>query len=94
MTYPDTPGFKVDGASKIAAESMQDKAPTIRDKVLALFKRHGWLTADECADKLGLSVLSVRPRLSELLRQGKLTKSDRLKQGRYGAPQHFYVLVP
>lgn len=69
--YPSAPGYKRGGTSKAAADSMKEKAPTLRQKVLdVLF--HQDLTADECAAEIGKSLLSVRPRLTELLALGKI----------------------
>lgn len=74
--YPNQPGFRRRSkTSKVAAEYMKDKAPTLRDQVLALLKVED-LTADECADKLGKSILAIRPRLSELRRLGKIFDTD------------------
>ena len=69
--YPNAPGYKRGGTSKAAADSMMAKAPTLRQKVLdVLF--HQDLTADECAAEVGKSLLSIRPRLTELLALGKI----------------------
>ena len=69
--YPSAPGYKRGGTSKAAADSMHEKAPTLRQKVLdVLF--HEDLTADECAAEIGRSRLSIRPRLAELARLGKI----------------------
>lgn len=71
MNYPETPGYKKSGTSKAAADSMIKKAPSLQQKVLdVLF--HQDLTADECAAEIGRSLLSIRPRLTELLRLGKI----------------------
>lgn len=71
MNYPETPGYKKTGTSKDAADSMREKAPSLRQKVLEVLF-HQDLTADECAAEIGKSLLSVRPRLTELLRLGKI----------------------
>lgn len=65
--YPYVPGAKTGGTSRHAAEAMKPRAPTLRDKVLELLK-HDALSADECATALNETVLSVRPRLSELVK--------------------------
>ena len=64
-TYPARPGFKADGTSAEAADSVRRDAVTLRAECLALLKRKD-LTADEAADQLHESVLSIRPRFSEL----------------------------
>lgn len=69
--YPSSPGFKANGTSRSAAASIAARAPTLRDKVLALLKKDA-LTADECAALLNVTVLACRPRLSELVAAGKI----------------------
>jgi hypothetical protein len=63
--YPNAPGFKVAGPSQEAAASVREDAELMRQKCLEILEREE-LTADEVADRLGKSVLSVRPRCSEL----------------------------
>ena len=78
MNYPETPGYKRGGTSKASADSMKQKAPSLRQQVLdVLF--HQDLTADECAEEVGKSVLSIRPRLTELLALGKIAETDLLR---------------
>lgn len=69
--YPSAPGHKVEGTSRSAAEAMKPRAPTLRDKVLELLK-HDAMTADEAAAALGETVLSIRPRLSELVKLNQI----------------------
>lgn len=69
--YPHTPGHKRSGTSAAAAEAVKPRAKSLRDQVLELLKSAS-LSADECAAALGKSVLSIRPRLSELLAQQKI----------------------
>lgn len=65
--YPDRPGYKERETSKAAAESVEETAPLLRAKVLdQLRKRPEGMTPDEVAAELDLSVLSVRPRFTEL----------------------------
>lgn len=73
-TYPDTPGWKRDGTSSDAATAITSRAPTLRSKVLQVLNSAD-LTADECAERLGESVLGIRPRLSELRRAGKIEET-------------------
>tara|TARA_Y100000310_G_C20372672_1_gene664249 strand:+ start:391 stop:762 length:372 start_codon:yes stop_codon:yes gene_type:complete len=70
-TYPHTPGHTTDDTSVEAAESIANSAGTIRTQVLAGLYQQA-MTADECADVLGLSILTVRPRFSELRRMGRI----------------------
>jgi hypothetical protein len=65
MSYPTTPGHKGTDTSKAAAPH-RDTAAKIRSQVLAEFESFGPMTADECAARLQMSILTVRPRCSEL----------------------------
>jgi len=67
-TYPHHPGAKVDGPSRDAGDNIAEHALTVRERVDALFDKHKTLTADEAAKLLKLSILTVRPRCSELRR--------------------------
>lgn len=71
MNYPETPGYKKTGTSEDAADSMRKKTPNLQQKVLVVLS-HQDLTADECAYLLRANILSIRPRLTELLRLGKI----------------------
>lgn len=83
MNYPETPGYKKTGTSEDAADSMRKKAPSLQQKVLdVLF--HQDLTADECAAEIGKSLLSIRPRLTELLRLGKIADTGITRQNDSG----------
>ena len=73
-SYPVTAGYKIDGTSREAAESID--AAGIRAKVLAALATHGPMTADECAERLRMDRLSIRPRFSELKADGKVRDTD------------------
>jgi len=75
FNYPDIPGSKTTGTSMSAAMDMAQQAPLLRDRALALIRTRGPLTADEVAGHMSESVLTVRPRISELKRQGKIEDS-------------------
>jgi predicted ArsR family transcriptional regulator len=68
MRYPDSPGFKSRGTSSLAARRIAPHAEALRDRVFAFLMANypAPFTADEVADRLGVSILSVRPRVSEL----------------------------
>lgn len=73
QTYPDVPGFKTSGPSEDAAAAIAPRAPRIRDAVLdVIVNSRVDPTADEIASTLGLSILTVRPRVSELRRLGDI----------------------
>lgn len=84
--YPRVPGFKAEGTSQEAAERIAPAARIIRAQVLQQFidvYPHG-LTADEVASDLKLSVLAVRPRVSELRRDGYLVVTGERRTNRSG----------
>lgn len=69
--YPASPGFKRSGTSQEAAQYAKGYAATLREKVFAVIatasaRPSRGMTADEVAEALETSVLSIRPRLSEL----------------------------
>jgi predicted transcriptional regulator len=69
--YPDSPGFKAAGTSAEAAELMAPSAKTLRADVLrTMIRAQRPMTADEIATEMKRSILSVRPRVSELHRLG------------------------
>lgn len=84
MNYPETPGYKRGGTSKAAADSMREKAPTLRDYVYNALIRYGNKTADECAELMGCSLLSIRPRFTELLRLGKIADTGETRHNDSG----------
>lgn len=82
MRYPDSPGYKSRGTSSLAARRIASRAEALRDRILTFLKANypAAFTADEVADRLAVSFLSVRPRLSELLRGGLIEPTaDRRK---------------
>ena len=84
FTYPHVPGWKARETSRQAAEDMKPKAPTVRNKILGLLTPALALTADEAAEMLGLSILTVRPRFSELALDGKLVDSGHRRRNGSG----------
>lgn len=73
--YPNSPGFKARETSAAAADEVAERAPILRARCLATLERSQGLTADEVAGRLGQSILSVRPRITELTRKGLVRDS-------------------
>jgi hypothetical protein len=73
-SYPHVPGFKARSTSKDAAEAVGSRAVALRSAVLTQITASA-ATADEVANRLGESVLAIRPRVSELSRMGKIMDS-------------------
>jgi hypothetical protein len=75
-SYPVQPGYKAHGPSKDAATAIAGVAVTLRDQVREVIVNcPNGVTTDEIAHKLNRSVLSVRPRVSELHRQGEIRQT-------------------
>lgn len=73
--YPAEPGAQERDTSQAAADAIAPDAATLRAKALAVVERSNGLTADEVAGRMGMSILSIRPRLTELSRLGKVRDS-------------------
>lgn len=52
-----------------------------------------WMTADEMAEKLGLSVLAVRPEVCHLHKEGLIEKTGQKRTSVTGMPAHVWRLV-
>lgn len=68
--YPLHPGAKEQDTSQEAAEAIASRAPRLRALVLRTLVVNGPMTADEAAAHLKIDKLSIRPRFTELLRDG------------------------
>ena len=91
QSYPYSPGSKENGTSLEAAELIKAGAETIRVKVYDVICNKGnfGATADEVAELLNLSPFTVRPRVTELYKQGKIERADRRKNSS-GAMAYVY----
>ncbi|WP_454619039.1 hypothetical protein [Bradyrhizobium cenepequi] len=78
MPYPHDPGSKAAGTSEDAAEAITNHAATVRNRVLGFLTQHhpAAFTADEIADHVGASILSTRPRVTELRRAGLIEPAE------------------
>jgi hypothetical protein len=80
--YPAVPGSKEKGGtSESAALSVMSRAAAVRERVLAAYRAAGerGLTPDEAGRVVDEDKLTVRPRVSELLRDGLLIKTRRTR---------------
>jgi hypothetical protein len=75
--YPDAPGHRGVETSIEAAEAIKPKhGPLQRLTLDAIASRGAFgLTADECAEVLGLDRWSIQPRTSELRKQARIVDS-------------------
>jgi predicted HTH transcriptional regulator len=85
--YPAIAGHQRTETSAAAAEAIERKgrAANLREKCLDLLKAEA-LTADECAELLGENPLSIRPRVSELSKQGLLMDTGERRPSSMGSP--------
>jgi hypothetical protein len=90
FSYPSAPGFKErGGTSEQAANAMQGSARILRDRIFAALARKP-MTADECAAALSESILSVRPRLSELAKQNMIERTGERHKNASGMSAHVW----
>ena len=97
MSYPNSPGWKEDDTSRDAAHAMAWAAPALRKRVMAeLAKVKGatppGLTADEIASRLDLTVLAIRPRVSELHTAGRIVKTGERRTNVSGLAAHVWMI--
>ena len=90
--YPGSPGAQDRDTSQAAASQIAKTVPLLRAKALAIVERSNGLTADEVAGRLGLSILSIRPRLTELAQLGKVRDGGGRRKNRSG--RYAIVWVP
>lgn len=90
--YPLFAGFKESTTSRDAAQAIEatGRAATLRDKVEAFYATGRTGTADEVAAYLGESPFSLRPRVSELFRQGLIERTGERRASSEGRPSHVY----
>jgi hypothetical protein len=74
-SYPQRPGWKARDTARAAADDAAPKAPRLRQLCLSELAKSNGLTADECAARLGIDKLSIRPRFSELSATGEIVDS-------------------
>ncbi len=83
--YPDVPGAKARDTSFDAAAAIGGHAARLRRLTLeAMRAAPDGMTADEAAAALGLSVLSIRPRCSELAKTNLIIDSKRRRPNASG----------
>lgn len=65
-------GFRPADTSLDAAERIEPSTATYRALCMDALRRRGPMTADEVAEHLGTSVLTIRPRMTELRQAGRI----------------------
>ena len=92
--YPDGPGYQGQDTSRQAAEEIADAVPKLQARALGIVAAAlDGVTADQVAAALEASVLSIRPRITELYRMGKITDSGRRRRNppRRKCDRFFYL---
>lgn len=84
--YPNSAGYyevdtSIDAANAIEASG---RATSIREQIKRYFNVALYATADEVAFVLGEDILAVRPRITELVKQGFLKDSGKRRPNRSG----------
>ena len=92
FSYPASPGFKErGGTSEQAANAMHGSARILRDRVFAALAKKQ-MTADECAAALKESILSIRPRLSELAKDNMIRRTGERRKNASGMSAHVWTI--
>ncbi|WP_294390347.1 hypothetical protein [uncultured Sphingomonas sp.] len=82
--YPAAPGAQDRDTSRAAADAIAPKAQILRHMALDVLERSNGLTADQVAARLGMSILSIRPRITELSRMGKVRDTGERRRNASG----------
>ena len=80
MPYHETIGYQQTETSFNAAVRVAVNARNVRDRVAAVLAERGPMTADEIAAVLGLSILTVRPRVTDLNKAGRIEDTGARRQ--------------
>jgi predicted ArsR family transcriptional regulator len=74
------------GPSNQAGDRVKPATITLRDKVILVLRRvPSGLTADEIAERCGVSILAIRPRVAELNKGGHIEDSGVRRRNDSGA---------
>lgn len=92
MTYPQTAGFKKPGTSSDAAAATEPRRIPLAEQIIAALTRSN-MTPDECAAALNKSILAIRPRFSELYKQGKIEPTGLRRRNASGMNADVWRLV-
>ncbi|SHG87197.1 hypothetical protein [Bradyrhizobium erythrophlei] len=75
--YPKGLGYKENDTSKDAAEEFESRAVVLRARAYSYISRNPGRTADQIAEALGETIVSMRPRVSELRKEGLIVNDGR-----------------
>ena len=80
MPYHKKIGYQRAETRFNAAVRVAVNARNVRDRVAAVLAERGPMTADEIAAVLGLSILTVRPRVTDLNKAGRIEDTGARRQ--------------
>lgn len=83
LVYPHKPGFKQRDTSKAAAKAVNGRHREVWDRILEKLRQYE-LNVDELASMLDLDAFYLRPRVSELAKQGVIVDSGIRREGDRG----------
>lgn len=83
LDYPEDPGFKARDTSRAAAEGMRQAAKPLRERVFDAIKASP-ATPEEVAKRLGVPLMNVRPRTTELSRAHRIEDSGKRRKASGG----------
>jgi predicted ArsR family transcriptional regulator len=89
-SYPWAAGHRGVDTSRDAADSID--ADALRGRVLATLDQCGPMTPDECAQHMGESVLSIRPRFTELSRLKRIHRTGHRRANASGRSAHVWTI--
>lgn len=92
VTYPHSAGYADGDTSKKAAEKVDAK--TLQRMVLNFMKGFEPMSADECAAFMHKSVLSIRPRFTELAKQGLIVDTGQRRRNASGRMAKVMAVTP
>lgn len=94
--YPQSAGYSEPTTSRDAATAIESsgRAAKLRERVITLFRCGYRLTADEAAAMLDEPILSIRPRIAEAHKLGKLQPTGERRASSGGRPSHVWRLTP
>lgn len=91
--YPNAPGYKAEGPSQEAAQTIAPTAKSLRAAVLrTMIQTSHDMTADQIAAELNRSILSIRPRVAELPRQGVIRPNGERRRNASGMSATVWTL--
>lgn len=92
MAYPHNPGWKANGPSSDAARAIARHANTLRSRVYSFLRDRypAAYSADQIAESLGETILSIRPRVSELNSAGDIEATEGRHKNHSGMTAHLW----